>query len=135
MKFVSIVEDWRRLLRHAWTIRLIILAAVLSGLEVVIPVFADNPPISRGAFAGVSFVVTAAAFVARIFAHENWRLVLRCAWSIRLLALSAALSGMEVAFAAFVDHPPIEPGRFAVLSGLVTVAAFGARFVAQKEFE
>lgn len=135
MSLFSLVADWRRVLRRAWSIRLIVIAAVLSGLEVVIPIFADNPPISRGGFAGVSFIVTAGAFVARIFAHDDWRRVLRCAWSIRLLALSAILSGLEVAFAAFVDHPPFAPGRFAMLSGLVTVAAFGARFIAQKEFE
>lgn len=61
---------------------------------------------------------------------ENWRLLLRRAWSVRLMLLAAALSGAEVAFPlAFADILPV--GVFAVLSFLVTAGAMVARVVAQ----
>ena len=61
---MQLLHNWRRILRHAWSSRLIILAAVLSGIEVVLPLFATAMPL--GVFAGASFVVTCAALVARV---------------------------------------------------------------------
>jgi len=58
--------EWPRLLRHAWSVRLIILAAFLSGIEVALPFMFDSLPVPAGAFAAISGVVTAAALVARI---------------------------------------------------------------------
>lgn len=66
-------------------------------------------------------------------AIHNWRDVLKYAWSLRLIALAAVLSGLEVAIQFFVENPPLPRGVFALLSALVTVAAFFARFVAQKK--
>jgi len=66
---------------------------------------------------------------------DNWRDVLRLAWSVRLMALAAVLSGLEVliqVLTAYAYKPPIPVGLFAALSGLVTVAACVARFFAQK---
>ena len=34
---MKLVSDWRHVLRNAWSVRLIVLAALLSGLEVVLP--------------------------------------------------------------------------------------------------
>lgn len=59
----------------------------------------------------------------------NWRLVLRYAWSIRLMLLAALLSGAEVALPLFEYSIPT--GLFAALSAGVTAAALVARFVAQ----
>ncbi|WP_376742164.1 hypothetical protein [Ensifer canadensis] len=59
----------------------------------------------------------------------NWRLVLRYAWSIRLMLLAALLSGTEVALPFFEYSIPA--GIFAALSALTTAAALVARFVAQ----
>lgn len=66
---------------------------------------------------------------------DDWKWVLTRAWSIRLLALAASLSGLEVAIQVMIVwqiKPPIPAGVFAALSGLVTVAAFIARFCAQE---
>lgn len=60
----------------------------------------------------------------------NWRDVIRRAWSLRLLALAAVLSGAEIALPYLVDGMPV--GLFASLSGVLTVAAMAARVVAQK---
>ncbi|MBO6858490.1 hypothetical protein [Roseibium sp.] len=64
---------------------------------------------------------------------NDWRRVLRRAWSVRLLILAGLLSGAEVALPFLGDF--IEPGRLAALSGLATAGAFVARIVAQKDFE
>lgn len=58
-----LIADWHWVLTHSWTARLLALAAVLSGAEVIIPLYSDYIPTIW--FASVSFSVTAAAFVAR----------------------------------------------------------------------
>lgn len=65
---------------------------------------------------------------------DEWRWVWRRAWSVRLIAIAAILSGLEVmlsVLSAYQVSLPITPGIFAAVSGLVTVAALIARFVAQ----
>lgn len=61
----------------------------------------------------------------------NWRDVLRWAWSIRLAALAAFLSGVEIVLPFLSEAIP--RGIFVGMSFLFTVGAFIARFVAQKE--
>ena len=61
----------------------------------------------------------------------NWRAVLRHAWSLRLMALAAVLSGIEVALPLLDGVLPIPPLWFAGAEGLITMAAMAARFVAQ----
>lgn len=68
----------------------------------------------------------------RLIEDAKW--VLARAWSVKLIALAAFLSGAEVALQvaiAFEIQPPIPAGVFALVAGLVTVAAFAARFIAQ----
>lgn len=69
---------------------------------------------------------------------DDFDFVLKRAWSVRLLALSLALSGLEVAIqvaVAFSVKPPIPAGLFAALAGVVTIAAGVARFVSQDRSE
>lgn len=68
--------------------------------------------------------------------REDWHRVLTKTWSVRLIVIAAVLSGLEVALSvatAFAIKPPMPAGIFAALSGLVTVAAFAARFFAQQK--
>jgi hypothetical protein len=60
---MKVVKNWRAVLRWAWSVRLIAVAALLQGAEFVLPLFSEAIP--RGRFALVSFVVTVAAFIAR----------------------------------------------------------------------
>ena len=65
---------------------------------------------------------------------DDWRFVLRRAWSIKLILLSTGLSGLEVAIQVAIawEIPvPVPAGVFAALAGFVTVAAGLARFIAQ----
>lgn len=66
---MKLASDWKDVLRKAWSIRLMILAGVLSGVEIVLPLFADALP--RGTFAALSGVSVAAAFVARLVAQKD----------------------------------------------------------------
>ena len=68
---MELIEDWRKVLKHAWSIRLIILAGILSGLEVILPMFTDMIP--GKLFAILSMVVTALAFVTRVIAQPKMR--------------------------------------------------------------
>ena len=63
----------------------------------------------------------------------DWRRVLKRAWSVRLIALAAVLTGAEIALPLLDGLLPLPPRTFAILSGLVSAGAFIARFVAQPE--
>ena len=63
--------------------------------------------------------------------HDEWRAIVRKAWSVRLLVLAFILSAAEVMLPFFVDALP--KGLFAALSGLTVAGAFVARLVAQRD--
>lgn len=67
--------NWRDIALKAWSFRFIILAAVLSGFEVALPILREAIEplglIPTGAFAALSFVATAAAGIARVVAQPK----------------------------------------------------------------
>jgi hypothetical protein len=65
------VHNWRDVLRYAWSLRLIVLAGLLSGVELAIPFFFENPPIPRGLFALLAVLVSVAAAIARFVAQRK----------------------------------------------------------------
>ena len=65
------VPNWRRVLRYAWSIKLIIAAGVLSGAEIALPLIREFMDVPRGVFAGLSFAATAGAFIARLIAQRS----------------------------------------------------------------
>lgn len=67
---MQLIPNWRGVLRRAWSIRLILLGGALSGLEAALPLV-DWLPVPPGVFAALSFLVTAAAFVARLLAQSS----------------------------------------------------------------
>ena len=66
MKFY---DNWKEILRRSWSLRFIILAGILSGIEVILPFFSDEIP--RNLFAILSFMAVAAAFIARLVAQRG----------------------------------------------------------------
>jgi len=66
-------SDWKAILRYAWSIRLMALAGLLSGLEVAMPYLDGILPIPTGVFAGASGLIVAAAFVSRLVAQSSLR--------------------------------------------------------------
>lgn len=65
------VANWRAVLKRAWSVRLMLLAGLLSGLEVALPLLGDRLPIPAGAFAALSGLTVAGAFVTRLFAQKG----------------------------------------------------------------
>lgn len=68
---MQLLPNWWDVLKRAWSIRLMIIAAVLSGIEIALPLLDGVIDIPRGLFAAASGITTAAAFVARLVAQEN----------------------------------------------------------------
>lgn len=66
---MMLIPEWRRVLHKAWSARLMILAALLSGAEIILPLFNESMP--QGLFAALSFLAVAGAFVARIVVQEK----------------------------------------------------------------
>ena len=66
---MHLIDDFGRVFMKLWSVRLAIVAGVLSGIEVILPLFIDAIP--RGAFAIASFVVTVASIVARAIAQPS----------------------------------------------------------------
>ena len=63
-------KNWKTIIKKAWSVRLLVLAALLSGVEVALPFFQDKFP--RGPFAALSFIAVASAFVARLVAQQEF---------------------------------------------------------------
>lgn len=61
--------DYRQILTKAWSVRLMLLAGVLSTAEAVLPLFADSMP--RGVFAGATAVSVIGALFARVTLQKN----------------------------------------------------------------
>jgi hypothetical protein len=66
---MNLVPEWRWLVRKTWSIRLVILSAVLSGIEIILPLFVDTMP--RNLFAGLSMFSALAAGIARVVAQPK----------------------------------------------------------------
>ena len=65
--------------------------------------------------------------------YSNWRVILRKAWSIRLMLLAGALSGIEALVTIYPDALHLERGTLAVIVPLIIAAALVARLVAQQD--
>lgn len=66
---MKLIDDARGVLLKAWSVRLILLAGMLSGLEAALPALTDYfPPKS---FAILSAVLSAAALIARVVAQPS----------------------------------------------------------------
>jgi hypothetical protein len=66
---MMLAPDWKDILKKAWSIRLIMLAGLLSGMELILPLFSEDLP--RGVFAVMSLLATSGAFVSRLLAQRN----------------------------------------------------------------
>ena len=66
---LCLLADWRSILRRAWSIRLMVLAGVLTACEAILPLYADAMP--RGTFAIASGIVIVTALVARLLAQKG----------------------------------------------------------------
>lgn len=69
---MMLIRNWRRVIRRAWSIRLMIIAAVLSAVEVGLSLIdARMLGLPEGVFAAGSAFITAAALIARLLAQSD----------------------------------------------------------------
>ncbi|MFC2252516.1 hypothetical protein ACETRX_22965 [Labrys portucalensis] len=68
---MRLVPNWRTVLRRAWTLRLLLLAGLLSGIEAALPLLPTWLAIPDRLFAVLTGVTVAAAFVARLIAQKG----------------------------------------------------------------
>ena len=66
---MKLIDDWKAVAKRAWSMRLIVLSAVLSAAEVALPYLDDRFP--RGTFAVLAGVVSLAAGIARVLAQPE----------------------------------------------------------------
>ena len=64
-----LLTNWRRVIRRAWSIRLVVLAGLLSGCEVVLPLFVDAIP--RNVFAVLAILAAIGGVFARVIAQPQ----------------------------------------------------------------
>jgi uncharacterized membrane protein len=71
---MNLIPDWKRVLRKAWSLRLMLLAGLLTGCEAVINVAgADWLPVPKWARMVVILAVIGGAFVLRLVAQKGMR--------------------------------------------------------------
>lgn len=72
---MKLVDNWREVLRKAWSVRAIIAAAILSGVEVALPIIqtylVEAEIIPRGSMAFLAALTSAFALLARIKAQPE----------------------------------------------------------------
>jgi hypothetical protein len=66
---MKLYPNWKEILVKAWSIRFMLMAGVLSGIEVVLPLFHDSIP--KNIFAALSLVFVTSALVARLVAQRD----------------------------------------------------------------
>lgn len=66
---MKLYDNWKEILRKAWSIRFLAMAGLLSGAEVILPLFHDDIP--KNLFAALSMVFVTFAFVARLVAQRD----------------------------------------------------------------
>lgn len=66
---MRLMPDWKNILKKAWSVRLMLVSGVLSGLEVILPLFIDSMP--KGIFAILALTVSIAAMFARVVSQKG----------------------------------------------------------------
>lgn len=70
-----LIHDWRKVLKYSWTVRFIIAAGFLSGLEILLPFLEDWLQtyfhLPRWVYPSLMALITCAAVVARLLAQPK----------------------------------------------------------------
>ncbi|TPL42632.1 MULTISPECIES: hypothetical protein [unclassified Mesorhizobium] len=63
--------DWKKKLRHAWSVRFIALAAVLAGMEAMLPYLPAFLTLSPQVMGVLTGLVVAGAFISNVFVSQK----------------------------------------------------------------
>lgn len=66
-----LIANWWQVLKRAWSIRWIVVAGLLSGLEVILPIIDSYSNIPRGLFAALSGFATCGALISRLLVQKG----------------------------------------------------------------
>ena len=66
---MKLLNNWKYIASKAMSMRFVLLAGVLSGIEVILPLFVDSMP--RGIFASLSLFASVAGAIARLVAQPK----------------------------------------------------------------
>lgn len=66
---MTLLDDWKLILKKAWSVRLNVLAGAFSVAEVVLPVYSDAFP--RGTFAILSALTVMGSMWARVVRQKS----------------------------------------------------------------
>lgn len=69
MKKLHAIPNWKKVLRHAWSIRLAIVAGIFSSIEGVLPLITESVP--RGIFAALSVFFGMGAVISRFIMQRT----------------------------------------------------------------
>lgn len=67
---MSLIREWKRIVRKAWSFRLMAVAGILTTAEAVLPLFSESFP--RGLFAGMTLLAVTGGMVARLVAQKDF---------------------------------------------------------------
>jgi hypothetical protein len=67
---MRLIAGWRQIIKKAWSVRLITVAGLLSGLELILPMFGADIP--RNWYAIATMAVTTLALIARVVAQKEF---------------------------------------------------------------
>jgi len=66
---MKLYPHWKKIIRKAWSFRLLAIAGLLSTCEIILPMFSDALP--RGVFSALTFLVITSAMFARLVAQKD----------------------------------------------------------------
>jgi hypothetical protein len=66
---MKLIPNWQKVLRKAWSVRLMYIASILTGCEAVLPLVSNVVP--QGSFAALSFFVVTGALLARFLVQQE----------------------------------------------------------------
>jgi hypothetical protein len=66
---MKLSDNWKEILTKAWSMRFMFIAAILTGLEFILPFIETTMP--RGIFAMFAFFVTTLAMIARLVYQKD----------------------------------------------------------------
>ena len=69
VKKIVLDEDWKLILRKAWSIKFGILSAIFAGVEIILPIIQSSIP--RGLFAGLTLLSVTGGLISRLIVQKD----------------------------------------------------------------
>ena len=106
---INLHTEWRWIVGHSWSFRLLIAAAVLSGAQSALPLFMDHPPLPRRIFAVVVFLIVSLAMIVNLIVAERTPVILAPELSEPVPAPAAPEPASPVVAASVAPAPVTAP--------------------------